>query len=161
MREFIVPLAAATVSGITTLVFLNPPAAGGVNIEILRASVGFSTNATSAQQRVQQVSQVSGYPTLAATTPQKLKRQDAVPALVSSTNGAPGTAGTNATAEGAGAKTVISDDVFNVLNGILLVPTPAETLVFQAGNNAGYGLYFPAAPGTLTGWSAGVTFREV
>jgi hypothetical protein len=162
MREFSVSTGGITVSGVTTLIFLNPPAAPNINVEFLRYWVGQSANATSAQQRIQLVTQVTAFPTLTAATPVKLKFADPnVSVLVGSTNGFPATSGTNATNEGAGTKTAVWDDAFNVLNGWLHVPTPPETRIMPAGSTSGQGLYFPVAPGTLTNWSFGLIYREV
>jgi len=162
MREFSVPMVASTLAGATTLAFINPPAAPNVNIEFLRFSCGQFANATSAQQSVQLVTQVTAFPTLTGITPQKLKHSDPnASVIVSGTAGAAGTAGVNASAEGGGAKTVVYSDAFNVLNGWLLVPTPPETHILPAGFLSGQGVFFPNAPATLTSWVAEVVFREV
>lgn len=160
MREFAVSANNVTVSS-NTLVGINPPAAPSCNIEFLRAWISQTGSTTSAQQRVQFTSQISVFPTLAAATPVALQRQDQISRIVSSTNGSAGTAGTNATAEGAGTKTVLFEDGFNVLNGYLWVPTPRETIMAPAGANAVHGLYLPAAPSSTSSWSAGVNFAEV
>lgn len=144
-----------------TLAFLNPAAAPNVNLEILRCWIGQSANATSAQQRVQLETQVTAFPTLTAATPAKLKRASAASVITGGAAGAAGTAGINASAEGAGGKTAIFDDAFNVLNGWLWVPTPRETIVMPAGSASGFGLFLPVAAGTLTNWSFGVNYGEV
>jgi hypothetical protein len=161
MREFAISSGGITVAGTTTMVFINPIAAPNVNLEFLRYWVGQSANATSNQQRIQLVTQVTAFPTVTGATPTKLKFADAVSVITSGTAGAAGTAGINASAEGAGAKTAVLDDAFNVLNGWLMVPTPAETRIMPAGATAGQGLYFPIAPSVLTNWAFGVHFREV
>lgn len=161
MREFAITTGGITVAGTTTMVFINPIAAPNVNLEFLRYWVGQSANATSNQQRIQLVTQVTAWPTVTSATPTKLKFADAVSVITGATNGAAGTAGINASAEGAGAKTAVLDDAFNVLNGWLMVPTPAETRIMPAGATAGQGLYFPVAPTVLTNWAFGVHFREV
>lgn len=160
MREFAVSDAGVTVAGATTLVFINPDAAPAMNLEFLRAWVGQTANATSAQQRVELETQVTAFPTLTSATPAALKRADAVSNIVGGTAGAAGTAGTNASAEGAGAKTSVWEDAFNVLNGWLWVPTPAETIVLPAGSASGIGLFLPVAPATLTNWAFGMVFAE-
>ena len=71
-----------------------------------------------------------------------------------------GTSGINASAEGAGAKTILLPDAFNVLNGWLWVATPGETFLHSASLASGIGLHFPAAPTTLTNWNAGLVFAE-
>lgn len=162
MREFSISSGNITVAGATTLIFVNPPAAPSVNIEFLRYWVGQATNATSAQQFIRLVTQVTAFPTLTAATPTKLKPADPNASVITGgTAGAAGTAGINASAEGAGTKTAVWDDAFNVLNGWLHVPTPAETRIMPAGFTAGQGLFFPTAPATLTGWSFGEVYREV
>jgi hypothetical protein len=162
MREFSISAAGITVAGATTLIFVNPPAAPNVNLEFLRHWIGQSANATSAQQRVQLVTQVTAFPTLTAATPTKTKPSDPNASVITGgTAGAAGTAGINASAEGAGAKTTVHDDAFNVLNGWLQVPTPPETRVMPAGFASGQGLFFPVAPTTLTNWAFGQIFREV
>jgi hypothetical protein len=160
-REFTIGAGGATVAGATTLAFINPAAAPNVNIEILRAWISQSQNATSAQQRAQLETQVTAFPTLTSATPRNLKRAEAVSVITGGTAGAAGTAGTNASAEGAGGKTSILDEAFNVLNGYLWVPTPRETIVMPAGSSSGFGLFLPVAPATLTNWSWGLNFGEV
>lgn len=161
MNEFTVGGSNATVAGATTLVFINPAAAPSVNLEIMRCWVGQSANATSAQQRIQLETQVTAFPTLTSATPAKLKRASGNSVITGGTAGAAGTSGINASSEGAGGKTAILDDAFNVLNGWLWVPTPRECIVMPAGSTSGFGLFFPAAPATLTGWTFGVSYAEV
>ena len=161
-REFAISAGGITLANqAVTLVFINPPAAPNFNIELLRCWIGQSANATSAQQRVQLVTQVTAYPTLTSATPAKLKRGDPnVSIIAGGTAGAAGTAGINASAEGAGAKTVIQEDAFNVVNGWVWVPTPDERIVIPAGSASGFGLFLPVAAATLTNWAFGVTYRE-
>lgn len=162
MREYTVTAGGITLANqAVTLVFINPPAAPERGIRILRAWVGQSANATSAQQRVQLVTQVAAFPTLTATPPQKLKVGDAISVITGGTAGAAGTAGTNASAEGAGAKTIKVEDAFNVLSGWLYVPTPNEYIELPSGSASGFGLHLPVAAATLTNWAFGVTFAEV
>lgn len=161
MREFSVSSGGVTVAGATTLIFINPAGAPNPNLEFLRFWVGQSANATSAQQRVQLESQATAFPTLTGTTPVKMKPSDPNASVITSgTAGAAGTSGINASAEGAGTKTTLWDDAFNVLNGWLHIPTPAETRVMPAGYAQGLGLFFPVAPATLTNWAFGCVFRE-
>jgi hypothetical protein len=161
MREFCISTGGITVAGTTTMVFINPASAPNTNLEFLRYWVGQSANATSNQQRVQLVTQVATFPTVTSFTPTKLKFVDAVSTIVGATTGGAGSCGINASVEGAGAKTSVLDDAFNVLNGWLMVPTPAETRIMPAGASAGQGLYFPIAPTVTTNWAFGVHFREV
>ena len=141
-----------------TLAFVNP----GVDatLEILRCWCSQAANATSAQQRVQLNTQVTAFPTLTSLAPERTAPLDAVSTIVGGTAGAAGTSGINASAEGAGAKTVPQPDAFNVLNGWLWVATPEETYMMSASLASGFGLHFPAAPATLTAWNAGIVFSE-
>lgn len=156
---YIVPMIDQTVaSGESTLVFVNP----GVDatLEFKRGWCSQAANATSAQQRVQFSSQVTAFPTLTGTTPEKTTELDGVSTIVSGTAGAAGTSGTDASAEGAGAKTVLLPDAFNVLNGWLWVATPDEVFIHSASLSSGFGLVFPTAPTTLTNWNAGLVYKE-
>jgi len=139
--------------------FLNPGTTQ--SIQILRCWCSQAANATSAQQRVQLNTQVTAFPTLTSATPAKTSIIDPVSVIIGGTAGAAGTAGVNASAEGAGTKTVLLPDAFNVLNGWLWVPTPAETITMAASAAAGFGLHFPAAPSTLTSWNFGISYCEL
>ncbi len=163
MREFTVGGENITVANQpVTLAFINPAAAPNLNIEILRVFISQTGPNTSAQQRLQHTTQVTAFPTLTSATPAKLKRADPNASIITGgTVGAAGTAGINASAEGAGAKTVIFGEGFNNINGYLWVPTPRESIVMPAGSASGYNVFLPAAPGTLSGWSFGVNFGEV
>jgi len=144
-----------------TLVFINPPAAVAPPLPILRMWASQQGSATSAQQRIEAETQVTAFPTLVSATPRHLKRGDTVASLITgATNGAAGTCGINASAEGAGSKTVMFGDNFNVLNGYLWVPTPREVIELAAGDSSGFGLFLPAAAASLTNWAAGINFAE-
>jgi len=161
MMEYTVSGGGITIAGASTLVFINPAAAPKPNLEFLRFWIGQSQNATSAQQRAQLETQVTAFPTLTSATPAALKRAGPVSNIVGGTAGAAGTAGIDASAEGAGAKTQILDDAFNVLNGWLHVPTPKETIVMPASSASGLGLFLPVAPAQLDNWAFGATYAEV
>src|SRR5262245_5292790 len=159
-REYTVPATNITLANqAVTLVFVNVGTT--CSLEFLRMWASQAANATSAQQRVQINTQVTAFPTLTSQTPQKTKLLDPVSQITGGTAGAAGTSGINASAEGAGAKTVLLPDGFNVLNGWLWVPTPKEVLWLNAGGASGMGLHFPAAPTTLTNWNAGMVFAEL
>lgn len=156
---YVVPATNVTVANqAVTLIFVNP----GVDatLEFVRGWVSQAANATSAQQRVQINSQVTAFPNGVSQAPEKTTSLDAVSTIVGSTSGAAGTSIINAAAEGAGAKTVLMPDAFNVLNGWLWVATPDETILHSASLASGVGLHFPAAPTTLTNWNAGLVFAE-
>lgn len=165
MREFNVSTGGVTLGsnvGPVTLVCLRTAAAPSINVEVLRWWVGQSANATSAQQRIHVAWKASAFATLVALTPVTLKLQDPnASVLVGSTTGAAGTAGINATAEGAGATAGVIEDAFNVLNGWLMVPTPPETMILPAGHGSGLIMRFPTQPASAASWSFGCQFREI
>ena len=161
-RIFTVGGANITVAGATTLVFINPPAAPSVGVRLVRGHCQQSANATSAQTRIQLVTQVTAFPTLTSATPRKAMFHDPTAAVITGgTAGAAGTAGINASAEGAGSKTVVDEWVFNNLNGWDQLFTALDKYEFAAGVASGVGLFFPAAPSTLTGWSFSLTYEEM
>lgn len=151
----------ATIIGATpTLLFLNPPAAPGQDLIFMRFWVGQSNNMASAQQRVQLNTQATAFPTLTAATPAKMQSSGGASVLTGGTAGAAGTCGIIASAEGAGTRVAVLQDVFNVVNGWLLVLTPSENYEQSAGQATGIGLNLPVAPGTLTNWAFGCTWIE-
>ena len=158
-REYVLSGANQTLTGAVTLAFLNPGTTSG--FEVLRVWVSQSGTTTQAMVRVQMNTQVSVFPTLVSATPAKTKLSDPISLIVGGTAGAAGTCGINASAEGAGAKSVILSDAFNNLSGWLWVPTPQETIIMNAGASSGFGLHLPAAPASLTGWTFGVVYREI
>jgi hypothetical protein len=163
-REFSLGTDGATLANqAVTLVGYLPPAAPTVNYENLRMWCSQQGSATSAQQRVEVVSQVTAYPTVVSATPRALKFGDATASTLAGVAGAltAGKCGVNASAEGAGAKTVFFGDNFNVLNGYLWVATPRETNVMPAGSASSWGLFLPAAASSLTNWAMGVNFGEI
>jgi hypothetical protein len=142
-----------------TLAFVNP----GVSrsLAFLRAWAGQAVNATSAQNRIQLNSQITAFPTLTGATPRQTQLSDPVSVIVSGTAGAAGTSGINASAEGAGTKTILYPDAFNTLNGWLWVPTPKDVYVFNASAAAGMGLHMPVTPTPAGAWSWGLTFEQL
>jgi hypothetical protein len=168
MRQFIFGSNSATtttgltVAGATTLNFLNPPAGPNLDIGFIRHWAGQTSSLVSAQQRIQLATQVTAFPTLTSVTPRKVQLADPnVSIITGNTTGAAGTCGVNASAEGAGAKTLWWDDTFNVLNGYLKVNTPDEVECIPAGFASGVNLWFPTAPTSLTGWNWGQSYAEL
>ena len=159
MREYSISTGGATVSGTTTLIYVLNKAAVASNLEFLRWWVSQSGSTTSAQQRVQLALNSGTGVTVTAFTPTKMKEQDTASIIVSSTNGAAGTCGINATVETT--RTAWWEDAFNVLNGWLHVPTPAETHVHPASAASGVTMYLPVAPSSLSNWAWGAVMREI
>lgn len=160
-REYVVSSLNAAATGAVDLaqVFVNPGTT--CSLEFLRAWAGQAANATSAQQSIALRTQVTAFPTLTSTTPKKTKLLDPASVITGGTAGAAGTSGTMASVAGAGAKSEVVTDNFNVLNGWLWVPTPRETIIMNASAASGFGVYFPVQPTTLTSWSVGVVFAEL
>ena len=160
-REYTVGMLNLTVINAVDLAwaFVNPGTTA--SLEFLRAWASQAANATSAQQTIALRTQVTAFPTLTGATPRKLKLLDPVSVITGGTAGAAGTSGVNASVAGAGAKSDVIDDNFNVLNGFLWVPTPRETIIMNASAASGFGLYAPVAPSTLTSWSCWLTFAEL
>lgn len=147
-------------NAVVTLVFLNPSST--IGFRILRAWASQDANATSAQQRIQLVTQVTTFPTVVTATPSKHKLSDPAASLAGvGGECTAGKCGINASGEGAGAKTVIVTDAFNVLNGWLYIPTEREIIEINANAASGFGLYLPVAALTLTKWNFGVTYEEM
>lgn len=163
-RSYVITSDNQTIIANATLVFINPKTTGaGSGIEIIRCWVSQRANATSAQIGVRIHSQVSTFPTLLTTTPIPLDQASNIASgIVGGTAGAAGTAGVNASAEGAGTQTQLYSDNFNALNGWLYIPTPEERIRFGvSATAAGFGLKIVGTPASLTGWSWGVVYNEV
>lgn len=161
MREYIVQARDITVLGATTLVHINPPS--GRVIEIIRCWASQHANATSAQVRIDMGFKATAFPTLTSATPEKTKPSDPVSYITGGTAGAAGTSGINASAEGAGTFTPKYSDSFNALQGWLWTPAFAggETFILSSADSLAFAIKFAAAPGTLSGWNAGVAYREL
>lgn len=150
-----------TIVADATLVIIHTDstlATGGSNIEILRAWVGQIETETSQQLGVMLALKASAFGTYTSTTPQGHFVGGRVSGIVGGTAGAEGTAGTDASAEGAGTVTPIIYDGFNNLNGWLYVPVPEERIWVPA--DTAIILKIVGTPTTLTGWSAGITYIE-
>ena len=104
-----------------TLAFLRPGTTCALRVQ--RIEISQSSSTTSAQQRVQIVSQVTAFPTLTSATPGKLHSSDPASQITGGTSGAAGTSGINASAEGGGSKTVLWESAFNIVGpGFLWLP---------------------------------------
>lgn len=148
-------------NAVVTLTFVNPIAAPNVDLSFRRFWIGQSNTTTYVgNQRVQLNTQVTAFPTLVSATPAKLYNADAASVITGATTGAAGTCGINASAEGAGAKTVIWADAFSPSNGWLMVPTPDEYIEMSSGSANGLGMHLPVAATTLTNWIFGCTWIE-
>jgi hypothetical protein len=151
-----------TIVADATLVIIHTDstlATGGSTIEILRAWVGNQTTEASDQLGIILGSKVTAFGTYTSTTPVGHFVDGRVSGIVGGTAGAEGTAGTDASAEGAGAVTPIIYDGFNNLNGWLWVPVPEERIILTS--DKAIVLKIVGTPAVLTGWSAGITYHEL
>ncbi len=161
MREYNVIGSNITIANAAvTLVHINPPA--GRTIEIIRAWIAQFANASSAQIGVQLGFKATAFPTLTSATPEKLKTSDPASYITGGTAGAAGTAGINASAEGAGTFTPKYSDAFNALQGWLWTPSliGGESFIMSGADSLAFAMKLQAAPATLTNWNFGVTYRE-
>jgi hypothetical protein len=163
-REYVIPMNTVSLAPqAVTLVYFQVMSSTPIcAIEILRAACSQRGSDTSHMVGVQFSTQVSAFPTLTSQAPVKIKAGDPVSLIVGGTAGAAGTSGINASAEGAGSKTVIYPDNFNVLNGWSWVATPDEKFIETPQSTAhGFGLHLPTAPTSTTSWSALLVIREI
>lgn len=152
---------ATLANAVVTLTWLNPIAAPNLTFKFRRFWIGQSNTTTyTGNQRVQLNTQVTAFPTVVSATPAKLKGASSASLLTGNTTGAAGFTGVNASAEGAGAKTVIWPDSFSPVNGWLLVPTPDEAIEMMSGSASGIGMHLPVAATTLTNWVFGCNWIE-
>ena len=129
------------------------------NIRILRAWCAQIETETSQQLGIQLCQQASAFGTFTATTPTPHVLGGAASGIAGGAAQAAATAGTDASANAAGAKTVILSDGFNNLTGWLWVPTPEERILVPVDTCITLAMIGTAT--ALTGWSAGITFEEL
>jgi len=134
-------------------------ATAGSNIEILRAWCSQGSTETSEQLGIQLCLQASTFGTFTSATPTPHFLGGKISGIVGGTAGAEGTAGVDASTNGAGTKTTIIADGFNNLNGWLWVPTPEERIIVPADTSITLAMIGTAT--TLTNWYAGITYREI
>jgi hypothetical protein len=134
-------------------------ATAGSNIEILRAWCSQGDTETSQQLGIQLCLQASAFGTYTAATPTPHFLGGKVSGIVGGTAGAEGTAGVDASANAAGAKTVIWSDGFNNLNGHVWVAVPEERIILPADTCIVLALI--GTPSALGNWFAGITYREI
>lgn len=145
-----------------TLAWVNPIAASNKDLIFRRFWIGQTNNMAPINLACQLNTQVTAFPTVVSATPAKLSNVDGASVIVGGT-GAAGTSGTLASAEGAGAKTIVWPDQFNTNNGWLLIPTDYEVIKIAAGSASGMGMYLATAPGAnpaTTLWTFGLIWQE-
>lgn len=128
-------------------------------LQILRISCSQSGTATSQQLSVRWGLKASAFGTFTSTTPAPTAIGTVASAIAGSTSNVASSAGTNASANGAGAFTVLGQEGFNNLNGFLWVPTPEERI--WVGPDLTFVVALVGTPTTLTNWNASLTFQEM
>ncbi len=159
---YTVPMVNQTVVADATLVIVHAAAAITTRaslLEVLRCTVSQEGTDTPDNLGVILAQKVTAFGTYTATTPQPHVIGGAASGIAGATTGAAATAGTDASAEGAGAVTTIHTESFNNINGYIWVPTPKERLIVTA--DTAFILKLRGTPATLTGWNASVTFQEL
>lgn len=134
-------------------------ATAGSNIRILRAWCSQNAVEISEQLGIQLCLQASTFGTFTSATPRPHFVGGKISGIVGGTAGAEGTAGVDASTNGAGTKTEIIYDGFNNLNGWLWVPTPEERIIVPPDTSITLAMVGTAT--TLTGWNAGITYEEI
>lgn len=162
MATYTVPMVNQTIVADATLVIIHADstvASPGSLLEILR--LGVSQNETETQQQLGVIfgQKVTAFGTYTSTTPIPHVVGGAASAITGATTGAESTAGTDASAEGAGAVTPVFYDAFDNRAGWFYVPTPEERPVVLP--DIAVILKIVGTPTTLTGWNAFITYREL
>ena len=134
-------------------------ASRGSILEVERITVSQQGTSTSQQLGIILAQKASAFGTYTATTPSPTIIGGVASAIAGGTAGAAATAGTDASAEGAGTVTTYHTEGFNNLNGYLWVPTPEERIIVAM--DLAFIVKLRGTPTTLTGWNASLTFREL
>ena len=158
-REYVAFFENMTVpNAAATLLMIQPGTT--CSLEIVRAWVMQSANATSAQTRIEMIEQAAALPTtLTAMTPVATDRAGQASQITGAATMAAGKCGINSgtTTETAGARTVIAPDVFNNVTGWFW----SGSIVLPASYAKAFALYLPVAASPLTNWTGGIMFREL
>jgi hypothetical protein len=161
-QVYVISMDNQTVVADETVIFLRAATAlssRGSILEIMRITVDQQGTSTSQQLGVIVGIKASAFGTYTSTTPQPLALGTVASGITGSTTGAAASAGTDASAEGAGAVTTIWSNGFNNLNGYLWVPTPEERMIVSI--DQAIVVKLRGTPTTLTGWNASLTFGEL
>lgn len=131
----------------------------GSILEVLRVTVSQQGTSTSQQLGVILGQKASAFGTYTSATPAPQVIGGPASGIAGGTTGAAATAGTDASAEGAGTVTTTHPEGFNNLSGFLWVPTPEERIIVPP--DIAFIVKLRGTPTTLTGWNATLTFREL
>lgn len=162
MSRYVIPMLNQTIIADSEMVIMRAAtafASRGSLIEIYRLTCSQSGTSTSQQLAVRWGLKASAFGTYTATTPSPIVLGAVASALTGSTTNAASSAGTDASANGAGALTVLDQRGFNNLNGFELIFVPEERPIL--GPDLTFVLQLQGTPTTLTGWNASIYFREL
>lgn len=128
-------------------------------LQVIDVRVSQQGTSTSQQLGIILGQKVSAFGTFTSSTPSPLAIGGVASGITGSTSVAAASAGTDASAEGAGAVTNIITDAFNNLNGYLWIPVPEGRILIQP--DLVFIVKLVGTPTTLTGWNATATFLEL
>lgn len=161
-QRYAVTMRNVTIGADRTLIIVHAAAAITTRasmLSILRCSVGQHGTATSQNLGITIQQKASAFGTYTSRTPVPIVVGGAASGISGGTAGAAATAGTNATAEGAGTETPIVQDGFNNLSGWLWVPTPEERIIVPP--DGAVILKLVGTPTSTANWSATLIFEEL
>lgn len=158
-REYAIKFADQSLSGLTgTLLFVNPPA--GRALELVEVQLNQRGTTTGEMVGVSIGFKASVFPTLTSFTPEKTKSSDPSSYITGATNGAAGTCGVLASAEGAGTFTEKIPDAFWNLTGYLWQRTERKRLIVEGADSVALCVKLRALPTGLSNWSGSMIFAE-
>ena len=151
-----------TIVADATLVIIHTEATAstaGSQIRLIRAWCNQLSAETSQQLGIIFGQKASAFGTYTAVTPWPHFIGGPASAIVGGTAGAEGTAGIDASAEGAGAVTTGIEEGFNNLNGWSWIAVPEERIIVPA--DTAVILKMDGTPTSLDNWCAGITYEEI
>jgi hypothetical protein len=162
MSVYSVAMNNQTIVADATLVLIHTESTAGARgsiIEVLRLWCNQVGTETSDQLGITFGTKASAFGTYTSTTPAPMYIAGGASGITGGTTGAESLAGTDASAEGAGTYTAMWTEGFNNVVGYLWIPTPEERIIVPA--DTAIALKIVGTPATLTGWCAGINYREL
>ena len=160
-QRYTVTMENQTIVADATLVIVHAASSWGTAgslLEVVRCTISQQGTSTPQQLGAILARKVSAFGTYTSTTPVPHFIGGPASGIAGGTSGAAATAGTDASAEGAGTVTVIHTEGFNNLSGFLWVPVPEERI--WLGPDQAFIIKIRGTPTTLTGWNATLTYVE-
>ena len=162
MADYTITMENQTIVADATLIIVRAAtalASRGSILEVLRINVSQQGTTTAQQLGIILAQKASAFGTYTSTTPAPKVITGVASGITGSTSGAAASAGTDASAEGAGAVTTNKAEGFNNLSGYLWVPTPEERIIVAT--DVAFIVKLRGTPTTLTGWNAYLEYREI